>query len=52
VALIGQAAFVTPRSATKSPEKRSAKTTLLTLLGAIVARALPAANVTPATVSE
>lgn len=43
------AAYVTPRLAITSPEKRCGKTTLLTLLGALVARPQPAANMTVAT---
>jgi putative DNA primase/helicase len=37
-----------PRLVIKSPEKRCGKTTLLSLLSLLVARALPASNVSPA----
>ncbi|MGH7038370.1 MAG: DUF3631 domain-containing protein [Stellaceae bacterium] len=43
------AASVAPRLAITSPEKRCGKTTLLTLLWALVARRLSAANMTAAT---
>ncbi|MGH7091421.1 MAG: DUF3631 domain-containing protein, partial [Stellaceae bacterium] len=43
------AAFIAPRLAITSPEKRCGKTTLLTLLSALVARPLSAANMTAAT---
>jgi hypothetical protein len=43
------AAYVTPRLAITSPEKRCGKTTLLTLLSRIVSRPLSAANMTTAT---
>lgn len=45
-----EAAYVSPRLAITSPEKRCGKTTLLTALGGLVRRPLPAANMTPATV--
>lgn len=41
-------AVVSPPLAVTSPEKRCGKTTLLTLLTALVLRALPASNITPA----
>lgn len=44
------AAFITPRLAITSPEKRCGKTTLLTLLSGLVARPLPSANMTAATI--
>ena len=44
------AAYVTPRLAITSPEKRCGKTTLLSVLCPVVARPLSAANITPATV--
>jgi hypothetical protein len=43
------AAYVSPRLAITSPEKRCGKTTLLTVLSAVIARPLPAANMTTAT---
>jgi putative DNA primase/helicase len=43
------AAYVSPRLAITSPEKRCGKTSLLTELGALVARPQPAANMTTAT---
>src|SRR5271169_6937669 len=43
------AADVSPRLAITSPEKRCGKTTLLHLLRALVARPLPTANMTTAT---
>lgn len=42
------AAQVTPRVGIESPQKRCGKTTLLALMGAVVARPLPASNITPA----
>jgi putative DNA primase/helicase len=42
------AAFISPRLAIRSPVRRCGKTTLLTLLGAMVARALSTANITAA----
>lgn len=42
------AAYVSPRLAITSPEKRCGKTTLLTLLRPLVARPLATANLTPA----
>jgi hypothetical protein len=42
------AAFISPRLAIRSPERRCGKTTLLTLLSAIVARPLSTANITAA----
>ena len=42
------AAQVTPRLAITSPTKRCGKSTLLAVLGALVRRPLPAANITPA----
>ena len=42
------AAFISPRLAIRSPVRRCGKTTLLTLLGAIVARPLSTANITAA----
>ena len=42
------AAFITPRLAVTSPERRCGKTTLLILLGALVARPLSTANITAA----
>jgi hypothetical protein len=42
------AAAVSPSLAVTSPEKRCGKTTVLTLLTALVLRALPASNITPA----
>jgi putative DNA primase/helicase len=42
------AAFISPRLAIRSPERRCGKTTLLTLLGAIAARPLSTANITAA----
>jgi predicted outer membrane repeat protein len=44
------AAYVSPRLAITSPEKRCGKTTLLTVLGALVARSLATANMTTATI--
>jgi hypothetical protein len=44
------AAYVSPRLAITSPEKRCGKTTLLTVLGALAARALATANMTTATI--
>lgn len=44
------AAYISPRLAITSPEKRCGKTTLLAVIAVLVARALSAANVTPATV--
>jgi putative DNA primase/helicase len=44
------AAYVSPRVAITSPQKRCGKTTLLTLLSALVARSLSAANLTAATI--
>jgi putative DNA primase/helicase len=44
------AAYVSPRLAITSPEKRCGKTTLLTVFGALVARALATANMTTATI--
>jgi putative DNA primase/helicase len=43
-----EAAYVSPRFAITSPEKRCGKTTLLTLLGALAARPLATANLTAA----
>jgi putative DNA primase/helicase len=43
------AAYVSPRLEITSPEKRCGKSTLLTVLGALVARPQPAANITTAT---
>ena len=45
-----EAAYVSPRLAITSPEKRCGKTTLLTVLRALVARPLPTANMTTATI--
>jgi putative DNA primase/helicase len=45
-----QAAMITPRLLLKSAQKRSGKTTLLTIIGAICARPLYSANVTAAAV--
>jgi len=45
-----EAAQVSPTLAIVSPVKRCGKTTLLTLLGALVPRALPATNVTAAAI--
>jgi hypothetical protein len=42
-------AYISPRLAITSPEKRCGKTTLLTVVGALVARPQPAANMTTAT---
>lgn len=42
-----EAATVSPILALVSPEKRSGKTTTLSLLGALVRRSLPASNITP-----
>ena len=42
------AAQITPRLGIESPQKRCGKTTLLALIGAVVARPLPASNITPA----
>ncbi len=42
------ASDVTPRLVLRSPTRRCGKTTTLALLGALVARPLPAANITPA----
>jgi putative DNA primase/helicase len=42
------AAQVTPRVGIESPQKRCGKTTLLALMGAVVARPLPASHITPA----
>lgn len=44
------AAYVSPRVAITSPQRRCGKTTLLTLLSALVARSLSAANLTAATI--
>lgn len=44
------AASISPRLAITSPEKRCGKTTLLSVLSALVSRPLSAANITPATV--
>jgi hypothetical protein len=44
------AAYVSPRLAITSPEKRCGKTTLLTVLRALVTRALATANMTTATI--
>src|SRR5207244_576472 len=44
------AAPVSPLLALTSPEKRSAKTTMLTILGAVVPRPLTAASISPAAV--
>jgi hypothetical protein len=44
------AAYVAPRLAITSPEKRCGKTTLLTLLSALAARPLATANMTAATI--
>jgi putative DNA primase/helicase len=44
------AAYVSPRLAITSPEKRCGKTTLLIVLGALVARPLATANMTTATI--
>ncbi len=44
------AAEVSPMLAITSPEKRCGKTTLLTLIGAVVARPLSASNLSPAAV--
>jgi putative DNA primase/helicase len=44
-----EAAYLSPRLAITSPEKRCGKTTNLSLLGAFVARPLPTANMTTAT---
>jgi len=43
-----KASAITPRLGIVSPEMRCGKTTLLRVIGAIVPRPLPAANVTPA----
>jgi putative DNA primase/helicase len=42
--------LVSPRLAITSPEKRCGKTTLLDVLGRLVLKALPTANVTPAAI--
>ena len=42
------AAQTTPRVGIESPQKRCGKTTLLAVMGAVVARPLPASNITPA----
>jgi putative DNA primase/helicase len=42
--------LVTPRLAISSPEKRCGKTTLLDVLGRLVLKPLPTANVTPAAI--
>jgi len=44
-----EAAYVSPRLAITSPEKRCGKTTLLSVLNGLVRRPLTAANITPAT---
>ncbi|MER3407678.1 MAG: hypothetical protein C4292_02510, partial [Nitrososphaera sp.] len=43
-----EASEISPRLALVSPTKRCGKTTTLTILGRLVARPLPAANITPA----
>jgi putative DNA primase/helicase len=45
-----QAAFISPILAITSPDKRCGKTTLLSILGAIVRRPLPTANASAATI--
>jgi hypothetical protein len=44
------AAMITPRLLIKSPQKRSGKTNLMTLLGAVVSRALVVANISASSV--